>query len=337
MSKTQHVWALILAGGDGSRLRALTTKPCGTAVPKQFCSLDGGRSLLEDALARASKVVAPERTCTIVAQQHRQWWSECRELMRLPHRNLIVQPRNRGTAIGVLYSVLHILAKDPEARIVMLPSDHYVRDESVLRQSLLLALDRVEEGKDRAVLLGIAPDEMDTDLGYVLPGGPDPAGGQTVAQFVEKPNPQVAAELMEKGGLWNAFIIAGLGQTLLNLFLPRYSSMVMEMQVMLSRHWSLGAPAGGWPALVDLYTRLPSLDFSRDVLESKVDKLCVLRVPPCGWSDLGTPHRVGETLQRLRIHRQDDTASDWDVSDYLSLAAQHAQFERIGQLGAPAV
>jgi Mannose-1-phosphate guanylyltransferase len=170
----------------------------------------------------------------------------------------------------VLYSILHILARDPDARILMLPADHYVRDESVLAQALSRALDRVEEGKEQPVLLGIEPDEPDTELGYVLPGGPDQAGGQRVARFVEKPTPDVAAELIEQGGLWNAFIIAGVGQTLLNLFLPRYSSIVMEMQVILRRRWSLGVPAGGWPALVDLYTRLPSLDFSRDVLEDKV-------------------------------------------------------------------
>ena len=334
MSKAQHVWALILAGGDGSRLRALTTKPCGTAVPKQFCSLDGGRSLLEEALLRASKLVPPERICTIVAQQHRQWWSECPGLTRLSHRNLIVQPRNRGTGIGVLYALLHILARDPDARIIMLPADHYVREESVLRDALALALERVEDGHGRSVLLGIEPDASDTDLGYVLPGGPDPAGGQRVARFVEKPTGKVAAELIEQGGLWNAFIIAALGRTLLNLFLPRYSSIVMEMQVILSRCRNLGVPAGGWPAIVDLYTRLPSLDFSCDVLENNVDTLCVVRVPPCGWSDLGTPRRVGETLQRLPVHRTEDTDADFGPSSYVNLAAQHAQFERIARLGA---
>lgn len=333
MSK-EHVWALILAGGDGSRLRALTTKPCGTAVPKQFCSLDGSRSLLEDAIVRAAKLVASERICTIVAQQHRQWWSESRELNRLPHQNLIVQPRNRGTAIGVLYAVLHILARDPEARIVMLPADHYVRDETALRDALAVAVERVEEGKDRPVLLGIEPDESDTDLGYIVPGGPDPAGGQYVAKFVEKPECSLAAELMEQGALWNAFIIAALGQTLLNLFLPRYSSLVMEMQVILSRRRSLGVPAGGWPAIVDLYSRLPSLDFSRDVLEGKVDSLCVVRVPPCGWSDLGTPRRVGETLQRISAARVENRYLEIEPSGYVNLAAQHAQFERTADLGA---
>jgi hypothetical protein len=137
--------------------------------------------------------------------------------------------------------------------------------------------------------------------------------------------------LIEQGALWNAFIIAATGQTLLNMFLPRYSSMVMEMQIILSRHLSLGFPAGGWPALVDLYMRLPSLDFSRDILEHRVDKLCVVRVPPCGWSDLGTPRRVGETLQHLQGRLS--TPAEWNPSQSLNLAAQHAQFERIALLG----
>jgi mannose-1-phosphate guanylyltransferase len=334
MTKSQHAWALILAGGDGSRLRALTTKPCGTAVPKQFCSLDGNRTLLEDAILRASNLVAPERICTIVAQQHRQWWCESCELGRLPQQNLFVQPRNRGTAIGILYSLLHILAKDPDARVAILPSDHYVRDERVLHDALELALQRVEEGKDRPVLLGIEPDELDTDLGYILPGGPDPAGGQHVAEFVEKPIAARAHQLVDKGGLWNAFIMAATARTLLNLFLPRYNAIVMEMQVILTRRLSLGFPAGGWSALVDLYMRLPMLDFSRDILQDKVSSLCVLRVPPCGWSDLGTPRRVGATLQRRNAQEVEVTLG---TSEHLNLAAQLAQFERMTQLGASTV
>ena len=194
MSEAQHVWALILAAGDGSRLRALTTKPCGTPVPKQFCSLDGGRSLLEEAIQRAARLVPSERICTIVAQQHRKWWIECRGLAHLPQTNLIVQPRNRGTGVGVLFSILHILAKDPEARIVMLPSDHYVQDELVLQQALETALARLEEDTTHPILLGTEPDELDTELGYVLPGVPDVSGSLRVERFLEKPKTDLAAE-----------------------------------------------------------------------------------------------------------------------------------------------
>jgi mannose-1-phosphate guanylyltransferase len=329
MSDTGSVWALILAAGDGSRLRALTTKPCGTAVPKQFCSLHGGHSLLEDAIDRAGGLVPPERICTIVAQQHRQWWSESDALSRLPHSNLIVQPRNRGTAIGILYSLLHILAKDPYAQVVLLPADHYVRDEEVLRQALYDALERVRRRQDRPVLLGLEPDETDTELGYILPGGRDPSGGLSVHRFVEKPKFALASKIIGEGGLWNTFIMAAAAQTLVNLFLPRHAAMVMEMQVILSQGLSAHSPAAGWPAIVDMYERLPELDFSRDLLEGQESQLCVQRVPACGWSDLGTPRRVGETLRRLQPQQLDEQPTMVHSSAYMNLAAQHARFERM--------
>ena len=322
MPEARHVWSLVLAGGDGSRLRALTPKPCGTSVPKQYCSLHGGHSLLENAIARAKRVVAPDRVCTIVAQQHREWWTECPPLVEaLEAGNLIVQPRNLGTGIGILYSLLHILAKDSEARVVLLPADHYVRDEDILNRSLLQALERVERNAERPVLLGLQPDEPDTDLGYILPGDPDPFGGYTVARFIEKPGYSVAREIIDAGGLCNTFIMVAAARTLLDLYMPRFAPLVMEMQVGLAKGQTAGSPTGSWPALLALYDRLPELDFSRDLLEGRAADLCVLRVPPCGWSDLGTPRRVGEIVKRLS---RDESAER--RAAHLNLAAQHAHF-----------
>lgn len=324
-SAAQRTWALVLAAGDGSRLRALTTKPCGTAVPKQFCSLHGGRSLLEEALRRAGGLVESERICTIVAQQHRQYWSDIDALGRLPQSNLIVQPRNRGTAIGILYSLLHIQAKDPQARVILLPADHYVRDEGILRASLKEALERVQREQDKPVLLGLEPDEADTDLGYILPGGRDRHGGYTVHRFIEKPKFALASQIIDEGGLWNTFITASGTQSLIDLFLPRHAALVMEMRMLVSRGLNAQSPAVGWPAIVDMYERLPDIDFSRDLLEGQEDRLCLMRVPACGWSDLGTPRRVGETLRRLRPHEGEDDVG----SVHMNLAAQHAHFERM--------
>jgi mannose-1-phosphate guanylyltransferase len=329
--KARHVWALVLAGGDGNRLRALTTRPCGTSVPKQYCSLHGGHSLLEDAIARAERVVAKERVCTIVAQQHREWWTESRPLLEALERgNLIVQPRNLGTGIGILYSLLHILAKDSQAQVVLLPADHYVRDEATLNGALLQALERLDRNADRPVLLGLQPDEVDTDLGYVLPGDPDPLGGYSVARFIEKPGYSVAREIIDAGGLWNTFIMVASARTLLDLFMPRYAALVMEMQVGLAKGQTAGSPTGSWPALLSLYDRLPELDFSRDLLEGRAADLCVLRVPPCGWSDLGTPRRVGEIVQKVvREQAADRNLDDQHrVTAHLNLAAQLAQFVR---------
>lgn len=321
-----HKWALVLAAGEGSRLRALTTQPCGTPVPKQYCSLHGGQSLVEDAIRRAQSQVAADHVCAIVAQQHHRWSSTIDALTQLPASNLIVQPRNRGTAIGILYSLVHILSLDPEAQVLLLPSDHYVADEGVLNGSLGAALKHVEQAPDRPVLLGLHPDEPDSELGYIMPGSPDAFGALGVARFIEKPELPAAAQLIRNGGLWNTFIIAASARSLLNLFLPRFAPIVMEMQIIVSNALQAKASGAGWPAIVDMYTRLPELDFSRDLLEGRESSLRVLRVPPCGWSDLGTPHRVGETLRRLPSL---PTATvDPRLPGYINLAAQHAHFER---------
>jgi mannose-1-phosphate guanylyltransferase len=326
MAIARHEWALVLAAGEGSRLRALTTKPCGTAVPKQFCSLQGERTLLEDALARARGLIAPERICAIVAHQHRQWWSELDTLTRLGRDNIHIQPRNRGTGVGVLYSLLHIQARDPAAHVILLPADHYVRDEFLLRQSLRVALQRLEHGDERPVLLGIEPEENDPELGYILPGGRDVGGGLKVSAFVEKPHAEVAAELIGAGGLWNAFIIASSVQTIVDMYMQRYAPIVMEMKVIISRSLAADGAAVGWPAVVDMYERLPDLDFSRDLLQGQEDQLRVVRVPPCGWSDLGTPSRVARTLRSLQPKDYRDAIEL--ASTHVNIAAQHARFER---------
>lgn len=323
---TQRTWALVLAAGDGNRLRALTTQPCGTPVPKQYCSLHGGPTLLADAIHRARSRIAPERVCAIVAQQHRTWWSALDALTRLPPRNLIVQPRNRGTAIGILYSLVHILSQDPAARVLVLPADHYVADEQTLQRSLANALAHIASSPARPVLLGLHADEPDSEFGYIVPGEPDGLGARDVTRFVEKPGAADAEQIVRAGGLWNTFIMAASARALLSLFLPRFAPTVMEMQVIVSNALQSKAPGAGWPAIVDMYTRLPDLDFSHDVLEGNEASLSVMRVPPCGWSDLGTPHRVAETLRRWPSGI--GSAAQSRLSGYINLAAQHAHFER---------
>jgi mannose-1-phosphate guanylyltransferase len=324
----------VLAAGEGNRLRALTTRPCGSAVPKQFCSLHGGQSLLEDALDRAAALTDEERICTIVANQHRQWWSDIERVNRLRPGNVIVQPRNCGTAIGVLYSLLHILAADPDALVILLPADHFVREEDTLRQSLVSAIELTQGDASCSVLLGVEPEETDTELGYILPEAASAPGASTVARFVEKPEQDEALELIQAGGLWNSFIIAASGRSIVELFLPRYAALVAEMQMILSRGFAAGSPTAVWPAIVDMYERLPDLDFSRDLLQGREERLRVLRVPACGWSDLGTPRRVADTLQRLQS--SDHRPRESSRAPYVNLAAEYAARKRSVGAGAPA-
>lgn len=316
MIEETNAWAVVLAAGEGHRLRALTTLPSGVAVPKQFCSLYDGPSLLQEALRRGGSVSSQSHVCAVVAEQHRRWWEDA--LRPLDAENVVVQPQNRGTANGILLPLMHILFRDPAARIVLLPSDHHVLQEHVLISALQDAVAQLDWRVDETLLLGIAPGEPDPELGYILPGRTDKRGALRVTRFIEKPPRGLAEELIRAGGLWNAFIVISAAVTLLDLFRARIPEVVEAMRASVQHDRERGS---GAVAVAELYRRLPEIDFSRDILAGQESKLCVLPVRPCGWSDLGTPKRVVEVLHRggaTRASRSTEAAA----CGYLSLAAQ---------------
>lgn len=313
------MWALVLAAGEGTRLRALTTAPGGTVIPKQFWSLRSGPSLLGEAVRRARAVAVPAHICAVVAKQHRCWWEP--ELETLLRENVIVQPSNRGTAVGILLPLLHIAQRDPEARVMLLPSDHHVRREAILICALRVAAERLRWRSNETVLLGIEAETPDPQLGYILPGRSDGHGAREVLQFVEKPSLTRARELVEQGGLWNAFIVASRVQTLLTLFRRRIPQVVASMHAAVQH--DLAGDGDGF-GVAGLYEQLPSIDFSRDILSGQETCLRVLRVAQCGWSDLGTPERVAAAL---RVEK--DAGAHGPDSGCLNLAAQHERLSRL--------
>lgn len=321
MTQAGRTWAIVLAAGAGSRLQVLTTTSSGVAIPKQFCSLRGGESLLHEAIRRARRVCGRERICAVVAEEQRQWWIPA--LCALPRENAIVQPRNRGTGNGILLPLLHILERDPSAQIVLLPSDHHVRDEPTLGRSLERAVGLLAARRSRAIFLGIEPNEADPALGYIVPDGSDGCSLPKVAQFVEKPSAALARALIGAGALWNAFIVAAGGPELLALFEERYPAIVSEMRRAV-RH-DAGNP-GRPGAIAQLYESLPEVDFSRHIAERADGALSVLAVPPCGWSDLGTPARVARTLECMLSTTAPQAEASFSLRrGQLNLAAQHAR------------
>lgn len=309
-----HNWALVLAGGEGTRLQALTRLASGIAVPKQFCSLGHSCSLLHDAVARASRVAAPEQTTVVVSEHHRRWWQGLD--LRLPASNLLSQPSNRGTAQGILLPLLRILHRDPEANLLVLPSDHYVSNELVLATSLREAMHEVTRTPESILLLGMVAEESDPELGYIVAEG----GGDVsaVREFVEKPDASTARALIARGGVWNSFIFAANGQRLLRRFEQACPDLVGEMQ-----HIVTSAPASAQRArLAELYARSSAIDFSRDILQRSTESLRVLKVPACGWSDLGTPRRVIETVQRMRSQASAFVSAHAEPSVFLNLSGR---------------
>jgi mannose-1-phosphate guanylyltransferase len=297
MTISSDAWAIVLAGGEGSRLHGLTTDASGVAVPKQYCSLTGGQSLLIDTVQRAASVVEPNHICVVVAAQHRRWWEPM--CSKMPKSNIIVQPRNCGTGNGVLLPLLHILARDHGARIVLLPSDHYVGDEPALASSLRQAVGALEDHPDELLLLGMRPDDADPDLGYIVPGHNIGPNIYRVERFVEKPSRAAARQLLDQGALWNALIVATRARALLDLFMTSQPDIV--------------------------YRDLPNIDFSSQILQGTETKLRLIKASRCGWSDLGTPKRLGETLRKFPHADEASRDSINSVFAPMNLSAQHAR------------
>ena len=292
MKSSGDLWTIVLAAGEGSRLRELTLDPSGDPVPKQFWRIDQNRTMLQWAMDRARRQSRSDRVVPVVAAKHRRFWKE--EFRSLPAANLVIQPENRGTAAGILLPLLRVLTLDPHATVVVLPSDHYVANEDVLERSLRRARLVVEAEPQKVVLLGMTPSHADTELGWIQPTS---TGGwaRPVEAFVEKPAAELAQELWRKGALWNSFMFVAKAMTLVSLY--------EESQRALLAAFINRIEAGGWSVsnLERLYEEIPSIDFSRGVLQPSPAALAVLSVPACGWSDLGTPPRVAAWRQAAPI------------------------------------
>jgi mannose-1-phosphate guanylyltransferase len=298
----RNIWAVVLAGGDGQRLSALTRGAHGICTPKQYCSLNGGHSLLYLALQRALAVTSRKRIVTVVTEAHRGWWEP--EFLALPYSPLVVEPCNRGTGLGVLLPLLVIARSDPEAGVILIPSDHYVEHEDLLAEYLRQATAPETLYSDKLTLLGITPNAPDSGFGYISPVPDSGVGMRPVQQFIEKPNEANIGELFRSGSVWNSGIVAGRISQFLALYPRQTRQMVLDLTEIVAR-WTDSRTASAELACV--YPCHPALDFSRDVLQQCSPHLQLLTVPPCGWNDVGTPARLAQALRTVRSGKASDT------------------------------
>ncbi len=217
LDQTNHEWAVILAGGDGARLKSLTRHIAGDERPKQFCSVLGHGTLLEETQRRVALQLAPDRTLYVVNRAHENFYSQ--PLAKQNAENLVVQPGNRGTAPAFLYGLLRIAREDPNAVVAFFPSDHYVSDNDFFMAQIRTALDTVHERLELVVLLGLDPNSPEVEYGWIEPGLPinkrDKVFG--VRRFWEKPSKMLAQVLQLRGCLWNSFVMVASVQVLLEV------------------------------------------------------------------------------------------------------------------------
>ena len=282
------LWSVVLAAGNGRRLAGVTR-----GTPKQFWRADGRPSLLEDTVARLAPLAPPERTTVVVDRTHRCHLPGAGRPW--PAERILFQPKDRGTAVGVLLALSAVPDSSMDAIVLLTPSDHGVADSSRFRAGVHDAVSAVQSGKVDVVLFGVEPSEPVTDYGWIAPGQryrwANDRPLRPVIAFIEKPNPDIARRLFAARALWNTMVVVARASALLRLYrthLPHWAD-AFATHRRLSSHRRQ-------PFLSEQYANLPSADFSRDLLMPARGLAVYSWGDSIGWSDLGTPDRLQRWL-----------------------------------------
>jgi mannose-1-phosphate guanylyltransferase len=280
------VYAVIMAGGAGTRFW-----PASRALrPKQLLPLGGGdEPLLSATVRRLAPLVTEDRVLVVTGEHLAE--ATARAVPNVPRTQILCEPTPRNTAPCIAWANATIARLDPDALVAVLPSDHFIKDESAFRGVLEKALATAARGKVTTV--GIVPTRPETGYGYIEIGEALGDGASKVARFVEKPDRERAeAFVAGKRHLWNAgmfFFRARAMQALVERHLPELAAGVKAMG-------EAAGKADETEVLRAVFPTLPSISIDHGVMEKAED----LAVVPgdFGWNDVGSWLSAWELAER---------------------------------------
>jgi mannose-1-phosphate guanylyltransferase len=283
--------ALLLAGGDGTRLQDLTSEISGVPIPKQYCRLMQGTSLLEAAISRAHLLFPLKRIHVVINENHIDLAKD--QVRFLPASNILVQPLNRDTGPGLVFALLTLECVYKDAIVAVFPTDHYVDSNWAFVAHVMRAINTISYMPEKIALLGIVPDRPETGYGYILPANPLKTAGNLfhVNSFIEKPNSDDAREIIKRGGLWNTLVMVFRLSRMLDLvqeIAPREVEGLFELRTSPEK-------------AVNLYQTMQPWNFSTKLLVGIPQHLVMLKVENVLWSDWGTREAIERTYRALNL------------------------------------
>jgi mannose-1-phosphate guanylyltransferase len=299
---------IVLAGGEGQRLRPFIRRFRTDDLPKQYVNLIGTHTMLERTFHRAEKLIRQEHLFTVVSQAHLRYAEVRSQLSGRPKGTVVVQPENKETAPGLLLPLSYLYKRFPDATVVVLPSDHFILEEGLFTKYLALACRVVETDPSRFVLLGMQPNEPEPEYGYILPDEKtNDLSVHNVLRFVEKPQAPAAREIIAYGGLWNTMIMVFKAKTLMDLVRTTARSLYRSFKRIIDAIETSEERA----VVEETYRNIEPLNFSSGFLEALPlsNSVCLSVLPVKGvyWSDLGSEQRLLSALQKtgyaVRIKR----------------------------------
>lgn len=279
MSKdNKHHYVVIMAGGIGSRFWPMSR----TDHPKQFLDILGtGRSLLQQTYDRAKKVCPQENILVVTNAHYKAMVLE--QLEGMQSHQVLLEPSRRNTAPCVAYAAFRIKALDPEASMVVAPSDHLILKEEEFVNLMDKALNTVEN-EDALLTLGITPTRPDTGYGYIqFEEKEGDKGVHKVKTFTEKPDLEMAEQLVKSGEfLWNAGIFIWSVRGILNAF-ERLMPDLFQLFEESGGDFNTDSEEG---AIEQIYSRCTSISIDYGIMERAKNVYTI--AADIGWSDLGT-------------------------------------------------
>jgi len=255
---------------------------------------------------RITKWIAPSRMVVVLTSQHEPFYAD--QFVNVPPERLAVQPENRGTFAAILYGLSRVIRQDPDAIVGFFPADHHYLRESRFAAGMGAAFAAAESSNtNRVILLGAKARYPETSYGYIEPTVDFKDFGhhvRAVVRFWEKPGESIAKDLVARGCLWNTFVMVGRAQA----FLKLVRAVAPGLYAAFAPLFSTPLPGPEAETLASIYHRIPAADFSKSVLSAAVNRLAVLTLGDIGWTDLGEPRRVLETL--FSYHER----SAWETS-----------------------
>ncbi|WP_140909329.1 mannose-1-phosphate guanylyltransferase/mannose-6-phosphate isomerase [Cognatiluteimonas lumbrici] len=269
---------VILSGGSGSRLWPLSRHN----QPKQFLALVGDRSLFQETALRAGRLPGVQPPVVVCSEDHRFMVGEQLQEIGSAHGGILLEPVARNTAPAIALAALHLVARDPDATLLVLPADHLIENEASFRQAVEQAT-RLADG-DWLVTFGIAPEHPETGYGYIQRGDAIDGAGYRVQRFVEKPDLETATSYLAAGDYaWNSGMFMFRARRYLDE-LGTHAPAILE-----AARKACEAAQGDLDFIrIDkaAFEASPSDSIDYAVME-KTARAAVVPVS-CGWSDIGS-------------------------------------------------
>lgn len=282
----KNYYAVIMAGGIGSRFWPISRQD----FPKQFHDMLGtGQSLLQKTYSRLNQIIPSENIYILTNARYVDL--TLKQLPEITKEQVVLEPAMRNTAPCILLSALKIHKKNPNALMLVAPSDHWIEDERAYAKDVAISFEEAAK-ESKLMTLGIEPTFPNTGYGYIESSSEE-AEVKQVKQFCEKPDYETAKKFVASGDfLWNAGIFLWSTETIIAAF----KTYLPQMHDLFESGWNVLNTSGEEQFIVDNYAKAENISIDYGILE-KADNVFVKKAT-FDWNDLGTWGSLYDKLEK---------------------------------------